>query len=999
MVRLKANIVWGNAVLIGVLLSCSNDESPNSIAPTNQSNIDFELSNSLFALQQVGDNVIALNPDPKSDSSAAINHALDSLAKKGGGSLLLKSGEYVVKSTIYMPPKTSLIGKGRNLTKISRGGDFGNTIEIGGRLSVDGLYVAQDNEVSGIDFVGPDARPQPSSLVLTSISHIKINGGQAVRILENGFSNLGHGVMVSGGWLHSVSQNVFTGTDWTEASVLVTTSSDQFSGVGAAQRVGLPTTISIDSNKITGSRNGIIVESMEAGFITNNFIDEVKEIGIRFSPKRISRVQNEYFSIVAGISVSGNLLGSAGDAQLKFEHNYGYAINVTVTQNNFLAEKNAGRGIVAEAYGDQPVVRSLTVTNNTFLDHPKNPIKMTGALGFNISNNLFQNFNSAAGKSTAPDSKAGIFVVGSRAGCGGISRAGVISHNEFQADNDSPRWGVYTSCLPLNAAINVSENKGSLGADLVKGDVAQVANLGVTSGYVPRVSGSIKEAFFARRASEIAQVQQIGNTQNSISVAITDVKDRANAAPIINKALQSMGKTGGTVYLEPGVYNVKQTIKVPYNVSFKGRGPTRTQLFRTTDYGHTLELMGRPTGSVIKPSEISGILFRHHRNFDSNSSVLENRVTGKSAHIMLHNAAQVNLKDNWFWHLPYGVAIEGGESITIERSAFLGVYDAKVAGLQEAIASIALLVDPKSGGVPQKISISRNHLSGKMSMKRTLDWGGGRVVTFANSEASSYGYAHNNIGPMYGVYIEGLAEGRINDNYIGGNGESGISAVPKKPVQNLLVSGNYFDGATEAQINLGYGSDYSEGINIIGNNFFAAKNCKYGILAASYGNLPAVKKLLISGNTFINHIANPIKLSGAQGFTIANNNFEDFNTLGDLVMNKKPYQLSGDYDAAVYISGNRCGHASDSGVVSANLFGGGAFLESENPNNWSIWGVFSACMAKNSELIVKSNAGKMRASIGALVAGDRKQSSDGSMKTVNAAPPLDSGSTEFLQRP
>lgn len=999
MVLVQANLVLGAVVLGGVLLSCSDKNAPNTSAPTDQGKIDYELSDSPFAWEQLGANLIAINAGPKSDSSAAINSALDSLAKKGGGTVLLKTGEYVIKHTIYMPPKTSLIGKGRNLTKISREGDFGDTIEIGGRQSVDRLHVAQDNEVSGIDFVGPDAKPTPNSQDLTSISHIKVNGGQAVRILENGFSNLGYGVVLRGGWHHSVIQNVFTGTDWTEASVLVTTSPDQFSDVGPAQRVGLPTTISIDSNKITGSRNGIIVECMEAGFITNNFIDKIKDTGMTFSPMRISRVKNKYFSIVAGISVSGNLLGSAGDAQLKFEHNYGYAINVTVTQNNFLAEKNAGRGIVAEAYGDQPVVRSLTVTNNNFLDHPKNPIKMTGAVGFNISNNLFQNFNSADLKSTDADSKVGIFVVGSRAGCGGISRAGVISQNEFQANNDSSRWGVYTSCIPANAAINVSENKGSLGADLIKGDVVQLANLGVTTRYMPREIGSIKEAFFARRSSEIGQAQQIGNSQNSISVAIIDVKDPANAAAIINRALQAMGRTGGTVYLEPGVYRVNQTIKVPYNVSFKGRGPARTQLFRTTDYGHTLELMGRPIGSVIKPSEISGILFRHHRNFDSNSSVLENRVTRKSAHIILHNAAKVNVKDNWFWHMPYGVAVEGGEEVTIERSSFLGVYDAKVEGLQEAIASIALLVDPKSGGVPQKISISRNHIAGTMSIKRTLDWGGGRVVTFASSKDSPYSYAHNNIGPMYGVYIEGLDDGRINDNYIGGNGESGIFSAPKQRVRNLIISGNYFDGATASQIGLSYQDETAEGVNIIGNNFFAAKNCKYGLLASSSGNKPAVKKLLVSGNTFINHIANPIKLSGAQGFTIANNNFEDFNTLGDLVMNNKSHQLSGDYDAAVYISGNRCGFASDSGMVSANLFGGSAFLESENPNNWSVWGVFSACMAKNSELIVKSNAGKMRASIGALVAGDREQSSDGSMKTVNAAPAIGSGSAELLQRP
>ena len=41
------------------------------------------------------------------------------------------------------------------------------------------------------------------------------------------------------------------------------------------------------------------------------------------------------------------------------------------------------------------------------------------------------------------------------------------------------------------------------------------------------------------------------------------------------------------------------------------------------------------------------------------------------------------------------------------------------------------------------------------------------------------------------------------------------------------------------------------------------------------------------------------------------------NHLADFVVNDKPHQLSGDYDAAVYIAEKSCGFASDSGVVSA----------------------------------------------------------------------------------
>lgn len=156
----------------------------------------------------------------------------------------------------------------------------------------------------------------------------------------------------------------------------------------------------------------------------------------------------------------------------------------------------------------------------------------------------------------------------------------------------------------------------------------------------------------------------------------------------------------------------------------------------------------------------------------------------------------------------------------------------------------------------------------------------------------------------------------------------------------------------------------------MGNHFFAALNNLYGIRVESQPNTLSVDTLSVLGNTFIDHIANPIKLMGASNFNVNQNIFENFNSLGGLVKDQSAQFSYGDYSAAIFLTGSNCGYSTHSGSIKANLMGGSGFLPSSASTNYGLYGVYSACFPQNEPtLLIKNNTGQMGKG-GALVIGD-----------------------------
>jgi hypothetical protein len=810
-----------------------------------------------------------------------------------------------------------------------------------------------DNEISG---VGISAVNNSAGVA------IRVESGQDVRIRYNEIGGHQVGILLDGGTRHTVQGNKLTGQG--DASIKVTAEPSSISTTGT----GISTSHDIDQNEFSDSKIGVALECLETGFITNNVFKNLTSNAVKISRMQPSQGVCGGSSIISGISIFKNqfVAGvSSADSQIAFQNGYSFPINISIVGNFFSGDNREIHAVQADANGTNPNVRSLIVNQNVFVNHRKVPIKLGGALGFNISDNIFKLFgvdptkNWDPTKNGDPTYNSGIYLIGSGAGCGGVTRAGTISGNMFGpkvAFIGSMRgWGIFTACLSPNHDIKLTGNAfapGSARANLAGGDL--IATRSVTL-------NSNQEKFFG----------SIGVTPNPIPLAqfghalnvtkctqFQEIQPGDDAAQKINDSLSLMHqKGGGILCISPGYYWIRQTIKMYPKTSMIGQGANRTQFFREGDFGATVEMNGEDS-----PQWVSGLLFRHYPDLDAAliTKQLQRSVSDSTPHILVKRSTDTIIEDSWFWRLPVGIACSGCGKINIRHNYFRGVYDSKEPGIQEALAAILLENNNARGSLHAAINF--NFISGVGSEKRQLDWGQGRVVSFQDASSTAYSYAHNNIGYLKGVGVSDLASGDISYNYIGGLGKTGIEVLPRSKVSELRIAGNYFDGDTEAQVAFRNSPMSTVGVVIQGNHFFAARNNLYGIKVDSFGGFKTVSNLKILGNTFIDHIANPIKIMGASGLEISNNIFESFNSLGSLVINNPTQLTSGDYGPAIFLLGDTCGYGGASHTtISANVFSGGNFQSKGDPNLFGINGVLSACFSKQqSDIKILDNTGQVR---------------------------------------
>jgi hypothetical protein len=890
--------------------------------------------------------VIYINQDTFKQNPKIINESLMTLeGQRGpglgnGGSVILEAGTFVINEPIYLPENTSLIGQGRFKTKIEKSTNFPPTeptIIVGGKNSVIFPFPHQalDNEISGIEL---------SAGSLPGGTGIRIESGQDVRVRHNTIVGHDMGIVLDGGARHSISNNILK--DQKGVAIQITSTLTDIS-----------TSHYIDGNQVFNSAIGISLECIETGFITNNLFDNMRtnSISIRRLP------QNDRIcgggSIISGVSIFKNqFIGgpSTADSQIHFKNGYSFPINFSIVDNYFSGGEKSIHAIQADANGASPNIRSLVVTGNTFLSHRKAPIKLSGALGFNISSNVFADFGSGSVERGNSEHNSGIWLIGGRAGCGGTTRAGMVAGNLFKPKeplNLAVGWAILSACMMADHSIKLSENElvdGLSGSSfLAGGDITQNENI---------MTSSAQETILKSKTVRpvVSSLPDFASVLNVAKCTQTqEILDGDDVAQKINQSLNKMGQTGGGVLcVEPGHYWIKNTIKLPSNTSLLGQGAFRTEFYRKGNFGPTIKFAEGGQNQTV-----AGIFFHHLSDIGGpfQPKPLDNLVSETTSHILVNNSENVTIEDSWLWRLPMGIRFRGGRNIKVHGAYFSGMNDSQLSSLQEGLSEISL--EDANGLSPTNVNINFNFFAGMISEKRLINWGQGRIVD-PNTAANSY--AHNNIGPLRGVFVSSLKTGDISFNYIGGLGNSDIEIAPKKSVSGLNISGNYFDGATEAQINLKTGEVVATDIGIEGNHFFAALNNLYGIKLESRGVEVLADRISISGNTFIDHIANPIKLTGAHNFSIANNVFESFNSLGRFVVNDLNKLTYGDYGAAIFLVGSGCGYATSVGTVKANLFDGGHF-QSPDDSTYGINGVLSHCYSGiNPGIGIKGNMGQVR---------------------------------------
>jgi hypothetical protein len=238
-----------------------------------------------------------------------------------------------------------------------------------------------DNEISGLEISAENnsARVNNSKVVA-----IRVESGQDVRIRYNEIGGHQVGILLDGGARHTVQGNKLTGQG--DASIKVTAEPSSISPTG------ISTSHYIDQNEFSDSKIGVALECLETGFITNNVFKNLTSNAVKISRMQPSPEVCGGSSIISGISIFKNqfVAGvSSADSQIAFQNGYLFPINISIVENFFSGGDREIHAVQADANGTNPNVRSLIVNQNVFVNHRKVPIKLGGALGFNISDNIF----------------------------------------------------------------------------------------------------------------------------------------------------------------------------------------------------------------------------------------------------------------------------------------------------------------------------------------------------------------------------------------------------------------------------------------------------------------------------------------------------------------------------------------------------------------------------------------------------------------------------------
>lgn len=362
---------------------------------------------------------------------------------------------------------------------------------------------------------------------------------------------------------------------------------------------------------------------------------------------------------------------------------------------------------------------------------------------------------------------------------------------------------------------------------------------------------------------------------------------------------------GGSVAFPKGTYLVTSTVVLRGATKLLGEGVEASIIYRTGDYGDTFRC-----GTVADQSEPArsfearGLCFRHSDNYVSGSATMPNKATS-GAHLRLYGAQEAMIYDCWFWRLPYGIASHGGSWVKVVNCQFQGVYDSETVGLQEGIAGVAALYSAVHGNPTTWIVKGCNFLGAT----RTRD------ITYAAASGNVVVNRVDTIGPLYGLYIDGLEDADISGNYFGGQSVAEIAVVnaASSAVVDIRITRNFFDGCARGQGVLfapTVANTLSLAVTIEGNIFTDNKNAIYINQNAGSGT-PSVYDLTLRGNVCLSGIATQFRLDGAKGFVCSGNTITDYNK----------HNISA--TDLTYMGAIVAGGVSANGLIKGNTVGGG----------------------------------------------------------------------------
>lgn len=363
---------------------------------------------------------------------------------------------------------------------------------------------------------------------------------------------------------------------------------------------------------------------------------------------------------------------------------------------------------------------------------------------------------------------------------------------------------------------------------------------------------------------------------------IEDVK--AGAASIdVTAAVQAAvtAANGKKPVRIPGFCLVSATIDCPTDTQLVGDSRDTCGFIRTpTHTGHTLQMGVATPGLHAGAVYVYNLWFRRLITFNGGnqyvagtSTSVDNRLTGGQAHIFGEHIQRGTIEACTFDNMPYHLILAGAATTDVKTCDFGGsIWDPLTPALQEGIAEIWLKVG-YDGFCPTEITTSGNRLIGGFGSAPRNVTVGASVVNFSE-----------NIGPKFGVLVEGMEGWASSDDYIGGQSEHCIlfNATSGNICSNGKISNAFLDGAGIDCVHFSHGNAGGATTMVAISN--TIMNCetvgRHGIGSDSLFNAPVAYNVTLSNVTIMATLYAGIVDFGIIGLQVSGGSISGYNCRG-----------------------------------------------------------------------------------------------------------------------
>lgn len=333
-------------------------------------------------------------------------------------------------------------------------------------------------------------------------------------------------------------------------------------------------------------------------------------------------------------------------------------------------------------------------------------------------------------------------------------------------------------------------------------------------------------------------------------------------------AIQAACHAFTDIYIPPGTYLVDSTISLQPCTRIYGAAAEKTIITRVANYSATFAI-----GTSAAPAnnfEIAHLWLYKGQSYSTTTTDITYRVSASAAHVAVYGGQRCSIHDCFVWGMPIGIAIENTSLMTIRDNNFNGIWDPRIASLQEGLASVLLKTDPTQANTNTLIDIHNNHFTGGYFTTS-------RSTTVGTAIATQF----QQIGPRMGLVANACEALNIHGNFFGGQAEWCIELKPQQILAGVRITGNWFDSGLSGGIVCStLSADRNTNGLIINANYMNGQTNGWNALLVDFpASITCVVNLIVSNNHMENWVAAPMSIHGVRGAQINGNIVNNYNCL------------------------------------------------------------------------------------------------------------------------